>query len=449
MDNQKPTIWDWLHINRNPDFFSAKYLGGAIALVLLIICIMFVIIFFTYLIYLLLAAFGIGPYGGDGTGAAVRNIVLLLAAIVGFPFIAWRSIVAQKQVNVSEQGQITDRINMAISGLGSEKTVKEVEEIQRYKQDDDGNWLYDDVGEPVPAIRPDGTLLIDRKVYERTVPNLEVRIGAIYALERIAKDSLRDHLQIMEMLCAYIRENAPAQSLEPNKNLTERPVPSVDIQAAISVIGRRSDSQIDLEWQNEFRLDLRNSDLSGIDFGRGNFSAAMFHSCRMEAAYLEYCRLEGTQFYRALLNYSDFYKAELRGTRFDHAVNNLPEVTSSFSWHRSIQIGNIYGISFVGADMSAIDDLGQTEETNLTIGSIDTKLCKDLEFDRTEFKKLHLKIRKLRREGNFNEAEELEKDMLKNNRFAAWVPYNSNDLALPHRYSEFLDRLGLFGWPYR
>jgi hypothetical protein len=36
----------------------------------------------------------------------------------------WRSIVAQKQVDVAEQGQITDRINKAVLGLGSEKTIK-------------------------------------------------------------------------------------------------------------------------------------------------------------------------------------------------------------------------------------------------------------------------------------------------------------------------------------
>src|SRR3982751_6161439 len=36
-------------------------------------------------------------------------------------------------------------------------------------------------------------------------PNLEVRLGAIYALERIPRDSERDHWPIMEVLCAYVR----------------------------------------------------------------------------------------------------------------------------------------------------------------------------------------------------------------------------------------------------
>jgi hypothetical protein len=42
-------------------------------------------------------------------------------------------------------------------------------------------------------------------------PELEVRIGAIYALERIARESKRDHWPIMETLTAYVRTRLPVQ----------------------------------------------------------------------------------------------------------------------------------------------------------------------------------------------------------------------------------------------
>ena len=43
-------------------------------------------------------------------------------------------------------------------------------------------------------------------------PNLEQRLGAIYALERIARENVETyHIQIMETLCAYVREHAPAK----------------------------------------------------------------------------------------------------------------------------------------------------------------------------------------------------------------------------------------------
>ena len=40
---------------------------------------------------------------------------------------------------------------------------------------------------------------------------LDVRIGGIYALERIARDSARDHPTVMEVLTAFIREHSREQ----------------------------------------------------------------------------------------------------------------------------------------------------------------------------------------------------------------------------------------------
>ncbi len=38
--------------------------------------------------------------------------------------------------------------------------------------------------------------------------NLEIRLGGIYALERIANESQRDYWPIMEILTAYVRKNS-------------------------------------------------------------------------------------------------------------------------------------------------------------------------------------------------------------------------------------------------
>ncbi len=52
----------------------------------------------------------------------------------------------------------------------------------------------------------------DREAGTRTVPNVQVRLGAIQALERIAQDSDRDHIRGTEIPCAYLRENAPERA---------------------------------------------------------------------------------------------------------------------------------------------------------------------------------------------------------------------------------------------
>ena len=91
-------------------------------------------------------------------------------------------------------------------------------------------------------------------------PLLTVRLGGIYALERIAGDSKRSHWTIMEVLCAFLRtvaerraeaERIPvgsrtsttaASAAENNGDEDEKPPPTAtptDIQATLEVINRR------------------------------------------------------------------------------------------------------------------------------------------------------------------------------------------------------------------
>ena len=108
----------------------------------------------------------------------------LLAAALGAPFVVYGTWLRHKTQRLEQEGHMTDRITSAVEQLGAEKTVKEPGE--------------------------------DGKTVERTVPNIEVRMGAILSLERIAQDSTandkgRDHVRVMEILCAYIRENSNAR----------------------------------------------------------------------------------------------------------------------------------------------------------------------------------------------------------------------------------------------
>jgi hypothetical protein len=180
----------------------------------------------------------------------VRNLVLIVGggvvAVLGLAFTALRTYAANlqaqaandqaraanEQARLAEQGHITDRFTKAIEQLGSDK--------------------------------------------------LEVRLGAIYALARVARDSQRDHGPIMETLTAYVREKTPwlegegqteevmeiltayvreKTPLHEGEGQTEKVKPATDIQALLTVIGRRH-REYDLEGQ---RLDLRGTDLRGAD----------------------------------------------------------------------------------------------------------------------------------------------------------------------------------------
>ena len=244
--------------------------------------------------------------GKPGDPTAIRDLSYAIAVLLGVlvaastvPFALIRvwindrtikaaersTAAAERTTNAAEQGLITDRINTAVTGLGVEKTVKQT--------------------------APDG------KITENTDANIEVRLGAVYALERISQDSDRDHMQIMEILCAYIRTNAP---WDPETSMSSKE-PRADIQAALTVIGRRAPDKIALERHKGFVLDLRDADLRGADLRDGDFAQAGFFRSNFQLAVLIRTNLKGANLWRANLSYARLFK-----TRFD-ANTNLEDTT--------------------------------------------------------------------------------------------------------------------------
>jgi len=126
---------------------------------------------------------------------------------------------------------------------------------------------------------------------EYTHPNIEVRVGAILALERIAKRSPDVHIQIMEILCAYIRENT--------KEKRERP--REDIQLALTVNGRRSEKVIAME--SDKLIDLRGTHLDHADL----------REVRLPNAQLTGAQLNEANLYAAQLNGANLSEAQLMG----------------------------------------------------------------------------------------------------------------------------------------
>ncbi|WP_395174588.1 pentapeptide repeat-containing protein [Roseibium alexandrii] len=442
MGNGRPTLLDWLNFRYPPDYTVARPLGAVIGGLIVLSAILVFIVGAVALAQLTATIIGIGPYSGDGTAAPIRNLGLLLVALFGAPFLVWRSFVAQRQVDVSEQGHITDRINQAIEALGAEKTEKVLVENPRYKKQD-GDWARDNFGNPIPATRPDGEAIVDRTAYERSMPNLEVRLGAIYALERIAQDSLRDHIQIMEILCAYVRQNALMKNLEQTEPPFEKARARVDIQAAISVIGRRSEKQFKYEVDRQHRLDFRRSDLSGVDFRNGNFFAAVFHDCRLEAADFRNSDLRGAQFFRSLLNFSNFFEAELVGTRFDNCVYNRP----ADGWAPGPFVGSPLSICVAGADFTALTYAGIGAGPFTVFGSADTKLRYGWEADRKiqdELEKLVFHKKDISEE-EYNEAMKAVREV----KYGCWCPYESDDLMFGQYLLFFFEQNNLTDWPYQ
>lgn len=171
-DDTPVTFLEWLGLTDTPRWRVARPLGIFVSVAVMLL---FALALSAALVTLINSF--TAKEAGLGTGG-------LIVALLGAPFLIWSTVLKHQTLRYQKEGHITDRINKAVEQLGAEKTVK------------------------VPSADGD-------KSIERSEPNIEVRIGAILSLERIAQDSTkhdkgRDHVRVMEILCAYIRENAPA-----------------------------------------------------------------------------------------------------------------------------------------------------------------------------------------------------------------------------------------------
>lgn len=221
----------------------------------------------------------------------LRSFAILFATIVGPAFIFWHTFIAQKQSYSSEQESITDRIAKAIADLGF---------------DVDGANNSSD-------------------------PNLETRLGAIYSLERIAQESLREHVRVMEILCAYVRGNSKASSanllpdgIEPNIAKWRESIPSAetDIQAIIDVIARRKEAHVLKEVEENYVLDLSACNLQRVNFTEGKFDLALMNKSHFDFAKMSKAALGEVDFNQSTFNGAELNEAKLNGAVLNGAKLN-------------------------------------------------------------------------------------------------------------------------------
>lgn len=112
---------------------------------------------------------------------------------------------------------------------------------------------------------------------------MALRLGGVYALDRVAEDDRAEASRVVEILASHVRGNA-------NPNLLTK-----DVAAAIGVLTRR-------DWP--IAVDLAGTDLTGHDLS----------NARLRAARLSNAVLRGVSLRSASLRYADLRAADLRGT---------------------------------------------------------------------------------------------------------------------------------------
>jgi hypothetical protein len=148
---------------------------------------------------------------------------------------------------------------------------------------------------------------------------LDVRLGGIYALERIAWDSPADRATIGEVLTAFVRSHAPWPPRLPGQYVATAPIDEVpelqaraaDLQASLTVLGRGSFGR--LEGQGD-RLGLHAVDLRHANLAGAHLEGADLRGAHLEGAYLADAHLGRANLRGAHLEGADFFGTHLEGT---------------------------------------------------------------------------------------------------------------------------------------
>lgn len=259
-----------------------------------------------------------------------KDLIQLVAQIVGGAVLLIGIFLTWRRIEVAREGQITERFTRAIEQLSSD--------------------------------------------------NLELRLGGIYALERIAKDSEKDHWPIMEILTTYVRKNAPQKWEEENEDQPLVP-PCTDIQAILTVLGRR---RWIYEKGEEQRLDLYSTNLRLARLIEAHLERAIFLKSNLCYADFTRAHLEGADLRESWLNHTILTGAHLEGANLSGI--RLNDATLTGAHLEGADLTEIYWTvraRFKGAHMNGTDLRGTNlknaidltrEQINVAIIDEETKL---------------------------------------------------------------------------
>jgi hypothetical protein len=217
---------------------------------------------------------------GQLANNARSSVLQVLAglAVVGGAITTWR------QVRISREGQITERFTRAVDQLGNQ--------------------------------------------------NVDVRVGGLYALERIARDSIADRIAIQFLMGAFVRNHAkwpvgaPDDPQQATEVVDER-LPSLrarapDVQVAMAVLGRRLPSPdprpLTLARVDLHGLSLNGARLEAATFQESNLARAELINIRLNNANLRATDLRWATLGGSHLTGADLSRADLRGTNLSGAI---------------------------------------------------------------------------------------------------------------------------------
>jgi uncharacterized protein YjbI with pentapeptide repeats len=236
-----------------------------------------------------------------------------------------------------------------------------------------------------------------RAVGQLASEKMEERLGGIYTLEGISRESRGDYWTIMETLTAFVRERARWKDsenvLESGKVVTSIPRetnspsgvngeaqalerrPPTDIAAVLAVIGRRLATERNREEvQNRFfnlreadlrgttlrdfcleYADLGGAHLDGADLRGTHLKGADLRSAHLRDARLRGACLEGAYLVGACLQGAGLQGANLRGSHLMMAHLDGARLRVADLENANVEGAHLEGAYLVGAKLKGVD----------------------------------------------------------------------------------------------
>ncbi len=298
MEENKLNFWERIGFKK-PIFFSSHPRWEIIVLPFLALYIITIIGVLINFLFVLKA-----PNIGSNNATDIRNVSLILMALLGVPLGIWRAKITWSRSKTAAEELITNRYKNAVEQICAVRRIPRMEYCNSEEK---------------------------CTTWEEEVPNIIVHLGGLYALERISQDSRRDDLWVTETICAYLRHNFPKhQVAQENKTLgnyceLDNEAQRSVIDAALKILGYRSEENQEyalnrnihpnlkntmlqncyLVSKKNFFADLEKADLSHSRLTNANLTLSNLDGANLQNANLKDCKLNG-----ASLRYTDLRNAK-------------------------------------------------------------------------------------------------------------------------------------------
>jgi len=163
---------------------------------------------------------------------------------------------------------------------------------------------------------------------------LAMRLGGIYGLEGVMNTSTEYHQPVLEALCAFVREGTVGKVSDK---------PTTDVQAALTVIGRRADGVGSVE--------LSGAALSGANLFRANLSGANLFRADLVGADLRGANLVGVDLSGANLSGANLFDDNLSGAHLVAADLGSANLSGANLFGADLRRANLVGANLSGAHL--------------------------------------------------------------------------------------------------